>query len=291
MRPARSLLIYFAAVFIGGALLAPWLYFLVQNIAPHSHLAASPFHRYLDRSLLGIALIGLWPLLRARGVTSWPQVGIVTFEGRQREAGAGFLLGFVSLLVLLAFALLFGARTFAFHPEHISSFVVGAAATAIIVSFLEEILFRGALFGLLRQAMRWQTAVFLSSLVYALLHFLQKTDLPGPVTWASGLRLLPLLFRNLTDFHLLIPAILNLTIVGAALAVAYQRTGALYGSMGLHAGWIFSLKTFQLVSEPNPSASVWLWGGDNPLNGWFTLPLLLVALFLTTRWPSSRRDV
>ena len=33
MRPVRSLLIYIGMVFVGGALLAPWLYWSVQGFA------------------------------------------------------------------------------------------------------------------------------------------------------------------------------------------------------------------------------------------------------------------
>ena len=46
MRVLRALLIYLAAVFIGGALLAPWLYWLAQTLASSfPHIANSPFHR------------------------------------------------------------------------------------------------------------------------------------------------------------------------------------------------------------------------------------------------------
>ena len=69
MRPVRSLLIYAGVVFLGGALLAPWLSWGVQSLAAHlpefQKLADHPFHRYVNRALLGLALIGLWPLLRS----------------------------------------------------------------------------------------------------------------------------------------------------------------------------------------------------------------------------------
>ena len=56
MRPLRALLTYLAVVFIGGALLAPWLYGLVQWAAPHlpslQNVAASPVHRFEDRAFL-----------------------------------------------------------------------------------------------------------------------------------------------------------------------------------------------------------------------------------------------
>ena len=78
MRPLRALVIYIVVVFVGGALLAPWLYWLAQAFA-HSFpkIAAEPFNRFVDRSLLILALAGLWPLLRALGVTSWREAGVV----------------------------------------------------------------------------------------------------------------------------------------------------------------------------------------------------------------------
>ncbi len=49
---------------------------------------------------------------------------------------------------------------------------------------------------------------------------------------------------------------------------AYQRTGALYFSIGLHAGWIFWLKSYKLVTQPAVGANSTLWGTDNLIDGW-----------------------
>jgi hypothetical protein len=47
MRPLRALIIYIAVVFIGGALLAPWLYWLAQKGArTFPTIAAAPFHQF-----------------------------------------------------------------------------------------------------------------------------------------------------------------------------------------------------------------------------------------------------
>src|SRR6266508_4377813 len=101
MRPVRSLVIYTGVVFAGGALLAPWLYWSVQLLGaqvPALHgLANQPFHRYVHRSLLALALIGLWPLLRSLGVRGGPDVGLVRPAGQWRRLAGGFALGFVSL--------------------------------------------------------------------------------------------------------------------------------------------------------------------------------------------------
>src|SRR5271170_6025036 len=99
-RPIQSLLIYFAVVFPGGALLAPWLYWLAQWASGHWHafsgLAASPFHRFLDRSLLGLALLCLWPLLRGGGARSWQDLGFARQPTFAWQILRGFALGWAS---------------------------------------------------------------------------------------------------------------------------------------------------------------------------------------------------
>ena len=89
MRLLRALVIYIVVVFIGGALLAPWLYWLAQTGA-HSfpQIAGAPFHRFVDRSLLLLALAGLWPLLRALGATSWRETGLVQIHGQWKSSPA-----------------------------------------------------------------------------------------------------------------------------------------------------------------------------------------------------------
>ena len=113
MRPLRALVIYIVVVFIGGALLAPWLYWLAQAFA-HSFpkIAAEPFHRFVDRSLLILALAGLWPLLRSLGVTSWREAGVVPPHGQWKKLFGGLLLGFVSLAIVAAMAFAGGAGVF-----------------------------------------------------------------------------------------------------------------------------------------------------------------------------------
>src|SRR5271163_3446266 len=105
MRPIRALVIYLVAVFVGGSLLAPWLWRLAQMVAPaYPALAKAPFHRFVDRSFLLIALAGLWPLLRALGATSRREIGLVSPVGQFRKLGGGLLLGFGSLALVAVLA-------------------------------------------------------------------------------------------------------------------------------------------------------------------------------------------
>ena len=111
MRPLRALAIYIVVVFIGGALLAPWLYWLAQSFAHgFPKIASSPFHRFVNRAFLGLALLGIWPLLKSLGAASLGEAGLARPGEHWKKLGGGFLLGFVSLAVVAGLALASGAR-------------------------------------------------------------------------------------------------------------------------------------------------------------------------------------
>jgi uncharacterized protein len=293
MRPLRALALYIAAVFIGGALLAPWLYWLAQSFAQEMpKIANSPFHRYVNRALLGVGLIGLWPLFKSLGAKSAADIGLVKPAGQWKNLGAGFLLGFVSLAIVAGLALAAGARQL---NENVTASklverLITAALTAVAVAVVEEILFRGALFGGLRKVFNWKLALLVSSMVYAIVHFMESARLEGVVTWLSGLELLPRMLRGMADWHALVPGFFNLTLAGALLAFAYQRTGNLYFSMGLHSGWIFWLKSYRFLTRDVPGANAWWWGTEKLINGWAALPVLAIALLVFTRLPSGKKS-
>lgn len=295
MRPLRALLIYILAVFIGGALLAPPLYWLLQSLAQHfpgafAKLAASPFHRYVNRCILGIALLGLWPLVKNLGFTSPAEVGLVKPYGQMKKLGAGFLLGFLSLAIVAALAFACHARQLnaRFSGQQIAEKLLSAAAGAIIIAVLEELLFRGALFGALRKVFHWIFALLLSSMFYAIMHYFESAKDTDTVTWLSGLHLLPLMLRNLGNLQAVVPGFFNLTLAGILLGWAYQRTGNLYFSVGLHMGWIFWVKAYAVLSALTPTANAWWWGSGRMaiVNGWVALPILIATL-LVFGWKSA----
>jgi membrane protease YdiL (CAAX protease family) len=287
MRPVRSLLTYTGVVFLGGALLAPWLFWGVQSLATQlpefQELANHPFHGYVNRSLLGLALLGLRPLLRSIGVTACQDVGLVKPAGQGRKLACGFTLGFASLAGVALIVLTAGARgvNTGVSTGRLVEKVSGTLLTAVVVSVLEEILFRGAIFGALRKTFRWPTAVVISSAVYAVVHFFGRPPSPAEIQWTSGLVLLPTMLSGFVEVEQVVPGFLNLTLAGALLALAYQHTGNLYFSIGLHAGWIFWLKSYGSLTRDTANADAWFWGTSKLIDGWLALIVLaLVGLLL-----------
>ncbi|MGA2854851.1 MAG: CPBP family intramembrane glutamic endopeptidase [Verrucomicrobiota bacterium] len=292
MRPLRALVIYIAAVFIGGALLAPWLYRLAQIFAnSFPQAAAMPFHRFLDRSFLIVALAGLWPMLRSLGATSCRDIGLVPPHGQWKKLFGGLLLGLLTLAVVAGTAIACGDRAFAptMNAHKIVAAICGAAATAALVGTLEEILFRGGIFGGLRRVLYWPFALGISSVIYALVHFLQPVALTGPVILNSGLALLPHKLGGFADLHALVPGFFSLTLAGVLLGLAYQRTGNLYFSIGLHAGWIFCLKIYSHLTVQAPHAAIWFWGGEKMTDGWLAFFALVVTLVVLKFLPLDQR--
>ena len=291
MRPLRALGIYVLVVLLAGALLAPWLYWLAQAAArSFPDLAQQPFHRFVNRSLLILALAGVWPLLRALGATSLNEIGLTRPTAHWRALLRGLLLGFASLALVASVALAAGGR--AFHQPNdamqLAEKLLGAVLSALMVAVIEETLFRGGIFGGLRRVFRWPTALVASSMIYAILHFLESASYDAPVTGMSGLELLPRMMSGFANWEQIVPAFFNLTLAGALLALAYQRHGSLYFSIGLHAGWIFWLRSYGVLTRETAGSNPWLWGTGNLIDGWLALAIL--ALVLLWFWKLSGRE-
>lgn len=289
MRPATLIASYFAAIFLGGALIAPAVYHLVQSLASTlpvlSGLANQPFHRYVDRSFMVIGIIGLLPALRGLGIKSWAGAGLTPFSLGKRDVWRGFLFGFLSLALAIIIVIGAGGRGFRTGQTmpSILGHLLNATMAAILVAFVEELFFRGVVLGALRKQFSWISALLVSSAIYALLHFLARVEAPPDVTWLSGLALLPHKLRGFGDINQLIPAFFNLLLAGIMLGLAYQRTGSLWFSFGLHAGWIFWLKTYGFTTDNLTNDQNWLWGSAKLIDGWVAGIILLLLLALLAK--------
>jgi len=118
--------------------------------------------------------------------------------------------------------------------------------------------------------------VAISSAVYALVHFFSHPPSPAEIHWTSGVELLPTMLSGFVEVERVIPGFFNLTLAGTLLAMAYHYTGNLYFSVGLHAGWIFWLKSYGLLTREAANANAWFWGTSRLIDGW--LALIILAL-------------
>ncbi|MCG3149243.1 MAG: hypothetical protein PCFJNLEI_02703 [Verrucomicrobiae bacterium] len=275
MRVARAIIVYAVAVVLLGALLAPWLFWLVQWLAANSDFFANwtrhPFKRIFNRSLLIVALAGLWPLLRSLGYRSWNEIGYPRRAGWWREFAAGLVLGVcsLSLAALVAGKALDWAD---FTPALVGKLCV----TALVVAVIEETFFRGGLQGGLQRGMPWQVALVVASVIYSALHFMKPTGVrlaAADVTWMSGFEWVRLILANNFTRPEVLTGFVTLCVAGGLLGWGFVKTGALYFSIGLHAGWVLAN---ELVREL---------GGGNVTENWRTWPVMVVLGLVIWRWP------
>ena len=292
--PVAVILLYLIIVFIGAAVIAPHLYTSAQFLLGISHrfsfLADPPFHRFVNRCLILLAILGLPSLFHELGLKNASVLGLKFNSRHCLESLHGFLWAFVSLAILATLFAGFEARTLDLKPESARwlQHFKNAALSAAIVGILEEILFRGALFGVLRQHQSFLRAALYSSILYALLHFLDRPEHTGRVHSTSGFVVLAQMLRGFTDFSTMIPAFLNLTLIGVLLALVFERTGSLLFSIGLHAGFVFFLKTLNFVTIPAANGSTWFWGSNKIIDGWAATLVLLVTFLLVQKTVTPR---
>jgi membrane protease YdiL (CAAX protease family) len=249
-------------------------------------LAANPFHRFVNRSLLIVAVVGLWPLSRSLEMRSWGDLGLARPKGQWGRLAGGFGLGLGSLAVVVTLVLAAGARGFNWGHSLLAyaSHGLNAGLAAVVVGLLEEVLFRGFLFGGLRRTFLWPAALVLSSVVFALAHFLQRPVSPEPHGWLAGLVVLGRMLRGFGQLEALVPGFFCLSLIGILLGWAYQRTGNLYFSIGLHAGWIFWLKTYGFLTKPVAGVNIWFWGSAKLIDGWLGLIVIALTGIVIWRW-------
>lgn len=283
MRALTILVGYFAWVFLGGALAAPWIHALVQMAAGTfdflGSLAQFPFHRYLSRTIQIFAVLGLWLFVRELRV-AWRVSGRAARPmARWWNLSAGFLLALASVALVAGTLALIGARQFNFSHSaaEVGGHFLKASLAGVLVAVFEEILFRGVLFAWLRQTTSLIPALLVSSATYALLHFMKSPEHTGAVLWSTGLTMLPALLAFFADPQMLWPAGLNLFVVGLILAWAFHRSGALHFSIGLHGGWILWGKSYGFFTSEGNAGTNAFWGSGKMLDGWFLLGVLCLV--------------
>ncbi len=292
--PASVLAGYLLAVFIGGALIAPWLWTLAQQLLAGSSLASQPFRRYVDRSLLGVALLGLWPMVRSGLFPGWRSFGLAWTSTRRRDLVAGMTGGMVSLAAVAILALGFGARTWdsGHSPMVLLSHGFRAIGAAVAVSFMEELLFRGMVFGSLRSRFSFTASALGSAGLYAIIHFFRRPSAPESIGPWTGLEMLGRMLSGLADPNQVFPGVLTLGTIGWLLAWCRERTGSLWLPLGLHAGWIFWFKSYTFFTTPAAGRVTqgWWWGSERLHDGWLTFGVIGLTTAWFVRWLGAKTD-
>ena len=293
MSSALKILAYFLGTLVLGALLAPPLCWAGQAAGARVHslhwLQDTDFQRYFNRAMFLAALLLLWPTVRALRVTSWRDLGLQS----DPRVGRHVLTGFAAAGGML-WLLGFGLWSHEIYQPRIPvpwSVLVSVMLTAIVVSAVEEAFFRGALLGLVLRGARPVPGLVFVSALFAVLHFLKPEEnviAPGGIAWTSGFVLLPHAFWQFGEPLLLLGGFTTLFCVAMILGWARLATRSLWLPFGLHAGWIFGLRSFAKFSRHPAPPSVWF--GETLLVGLGSVAAVLLTgllVWLAIRFEES----
>ncbi len=248
---------FIAAVLVGGALLAPCLFFAAQAVIRHSPdgaiaqvLADKEFPGYFNRAAVLAAVVGLFPLLRLLRVSWRAVLGDVPFATGWKQVLASFALALVLIVGMEVVCGWLGAVRLKPHPGW--SAVSKPLLSGFSVAVMEEFLFRGAMLTILCTALGKRPGLWWTTGIFAILHFLKPPAdgaLPdAQVTWTSGFWVITQLFSGFGAWEKFVGEFLLLAAVGWVLGRARLASHGLWVSIGLHAGWVAGMKYFgQLV--------------------------------------------
>lgn len=292
-----------------AAVLAPWVCRGGQWLAAVAEVRELPrliewvaescgrakFSRFFDRSLLFAALVLLpFPIRRIRRVrASAVSVPVVREDAPGWRTGVWQLfVGFLIASVLLA-ALCLGlalAGAYEARPEigGVGRFLKKAFIPALFAAPLEEWLFRGVLYGIWLRFVKPWSAVMGTAFLFSLLHFLHPpawVEFSDPQHPLAGFALLGTILQHFTNPLFFVTDFATLFFVGIILGWARLKTGALWLSIGLHAGWIVVLKacSFFYTQVPDHFLRPW-WIGNSLRSGILPLLALCVTVVLCNQW-------
>lgn len=258
------------------------------------------FGKVLRRAMMAAAVLLLVWQRRKLRIAERVAGAFRPWRSAPRRLAVGFAIGLVSLAIYTAVQWLSGARAFEPNVSQ-GALVVGGkllkyllAAAAIGVA--EEVLFRAFLVRAFAEGTTLAGGVLLSSLLYSLLHFFKGAYPVAPdgvLHPLIGVKVLEAFAAPLVSASVVndLPEIVGLFLTGVVLAVAMVRSGNLYASIGLHAGWVFAIKTSKLLLAREVTGMTWLFGQSGGAGGvlsWAMLLGVLVAVLFFYRRRNGR---
>jgi membrane protease YdiL (CAAX protease family) len=286
LKDATRLLAYLAATTLLGTLLAPPLFWGAEWLAAQGilvFLQRYDFQSFFHRALLVSALLLLWPLVRSLRIRRWSDLSLERNENATRDIAAGFLIAAVPLVCCVA--ILFELKFYGFRRSIDFASLSKIALAAAVVPFIEELLFRGLILGVLLRSNRKAFAIVATSALFSIIHFLKAPDTTTPgdaVSWLSGFASLGNAFWQFREPMLVLGGFTTLFLIACILADARIATRSLWLPIGLHAGWIFTSGAFGKIASRGTFALPWM--GKNLLVGIVPLTIALISWALLRGW-------
>ncbi len=249
----RALLV-FTGVFIIAILFGALIAYPVYEI--YSVFAEVPFRKIISKTTLFSGLLFSLLYLSCCHRLSLQQLGISPHKAHVRLFH-GMIAGLAIMAVIESNLLILGIhepdREQSFMLNSLSLLLLNGLIVGLLVSVIEEVIFRGALFGGLSRQTNKIAALFMVSLVYAAAHYLKFRELPADtvVSWFTGVSILPQALFQFAD-PTRYDAMLTLFLLGLLLGLVRILTDSLLPCIGIHAGVIAGEKIIQYAADFTP---------------------------------------
>ncbi|GAW84966.1 conserved hypothetical protein [Bathymodiolus platifrons methanotrophic gill symbiont] len=218
-------------------------------------------NRIISRVTQALLILSIYPVMRWLNI-SFAELGFVAYKRFLKQMLAGAVLGIFTLLpvLMLSYALdiivIDELRHWTFGKV-VSSLLV-TFLLALLISLLEEPMFRGVLISAYISRLGIVATIFISSFYYAILHFI-KTKTTIPIEEAEFLDSFSLLleaFQNLLRPENL-SAFWALLMVGIFLAIMRAHLKlSLAWVVGCHAAWVWQIKMAHKITDVNKSSDL-----------------------------------
>lgn len=288
MKKALPIFYYIFGVLVGGALLSYPFYLVAQEIP---FLADYKFGRVSNRAFMLLAILGLIPFFKKLKGLNLKKSGLVWDKKIWlRHFTLGYIFGLGTMLVMGAVMAVTDLRPW---KEVIEVSVLVKALfkgflTGIVVSLIEEPLFRGMIYQSVRKNFSVVNTILLISIPFAAVHFFKsKSGLITEVHWYSGFTHLSNAF-HLWKSHQIIGSFLTLVAVGIFMHLCVLKNGNLIAAIGIHTGWVNAIKIIKKATANPPSKQEmhWLLGSYDSVTGYmafFWIIILMVIYFFVNK--------
>ncbi|MFQ5852485.1 MAG: lysostaphin resistance A-like protein [Candidatus Binatia bacterium] len=294
----QRVLLFLLLVLFLTSLLSPWaawVWNLTIEVNPEWRGYRYPFSRIFDRLFMILAIAMFFPFTRFLKIASAAQLGLSSLRRGYRDLFRGFslaLISFIALVLIMSLSDVFEPGLRLAFEDGLERSVKGLL-TAVTVGFLEEIFFRGMIFRGLLDGWKPTAAFLVANVFYAAIHFIkpaQKNYSEGLDPWLGFYHLIHA-FERFLDPVSLLPGLFGLFLLGIVLSYALLRTGSLYLSIGLHAGWVFAIKSIKVYGNYRRRDLGWIFGASDPkfISG-FTTWIGIIGVGVIIHWLTRRQQ-
>ena len=314
-----KILVFLLGTMFLGALLAPAIYLGgKQAVAAgwleggwldglHDSMERARFSRYFNRSILLAGAILLWPALRwlntgktrealtgSRGERLLRQFQLSPNPWWWGHLLSGFLLAGGTLLLLGWYYVGRGWYDLREAGKPLATILLEALGTGLAVGLLEEFVFRGALQSIAAKLLKPRVLFVGIAVFFAVIHFFNPPHglEAGSVSATTGFWMVGQIFAHFfSQFgnpSFLLAEFAVLFAIGLVLGYTRMKTRSLWLGIGLHAGWVFGVKTLSPLSvRAFAPGEMMPWLGDTLRVG--AVSCLVVLLTGVVLWVWLRR--